>query len=364
MHISQFPFKPRVLVAPLDWGLGHATRCIPVIHTLLKNGSDVWLAAAGKTAILLKTEFPQLPLLHLPGYGIRYGNSRWGTIAALVRQVPKLLRAIKTEEVWLRQVVAEHGIAAVISDNRYGLHHPAVYSVLMTHQLQVKTFLRSTDRLLQKQIYRYIQNFNACWVPDVEGLPNLAGGLSHPKKVPQTPVTYLGPLSRFVPGTLVLTHYILVLLSGPEPQRTRLEEMVLQQAKLFQTPILIVRGLPGHTGLPQVPYHVTIVNHLPAATLQKAIEAAQFVVSRSGYSSIMDLMMLQKKCIFIPTPMQTEQEYLAQHLMQQNWALCMPQSRFQLKAAVALAETFPYQFPALEKNDALQHAVEHLLQQL
>lgn len=364
MNISQSPSKPRILVAPLDWGLGHATRCIPLIHTLLNKGADVVLAGTGKTEALLRTEFPELPLLPLPGYAIRYGKTAWGTFAALLRQVPKLLRAIKQEEAWLQQVVDEYNITAVLSDNRYGLHHPDVYSVFITHQLQVKTPLRRVEVLLQKRIYGYLKKFNACWVPDYAAEPNLAGMLSHPRRLPPVPVTYIGPLSRFVPAAPVLTHYILILLSGPEPQRTMLETKLLQQAQLFQTPILVVRGLPGHTGLPPVPYHITIVNHLPAATLQKAIENAQFVISRCGYSTVMDMMLLQKKCVFIPTPMQTEQEYLAQHLMRQNRALCIPQQKFRLKAAMALAETFPYQFPEVEETDALQQAVEHLLQQL
>ena len=363
MNISPTPHQPRVLVAPLDWGLGHATRCIPIIRTLLTKGATVWLAGDGKVGYLLKTEFPELSFLSLPGYGITYGHTRMGTLAALATQVPKLLRAIQQETRWLQQVVIDHKIDAVISDNRYGLHHLDVFSVFITHQLLIKTPLQRADLLLQKWAYRYINRFDACWVPDALGNDTLAGILAHPKKLPTVPVTYLGPLSRFNYAMPALTHYILILLSGPEPQRTILEEKLLQQAKLFQNPILLVRGLPGAVGVPKVPYHITIVNHLPTSTLQKAIAGAQFVISRCGYSTVMDLMILQKKCIFIPTPMQTEQEYLAQHLMQQNFALAIPQQKFVLKNAVALADSFPYRFPVVEKGNALQHAVTDLLQQ-
>jgi UDP-N-acetylglucosamine transferase subunit ALG13 len=361
MTLAQTPVKPRILVAPLDWGLGHATRCIPVIRYLITRGADVWLAGDGKIATLLKLEFPGLPFLSLPGYAVQYGKTPAGTMLALIRQTPKLLRIIKQEHAWLQAVVAAHNFNAVLSDNRYGLHHPGVYSVFMTHQLLVKTGTRATDVLLQKALYRYINQFDACWVPDAAGTVTLAGALSHPQKQLQIPVTYLGVLSRFSLGDAVLEHYVLVLLSGPEPQRTVLEAKILQQAQLFQTPMLVVRGLPGTTGLPKVPYHVTIVNHLPAATLQKAIAGAQYVISRCGYSTVMELMMLQKKCIFIPTPMQTEQGYLAQHLMQQNAALCIPQQKLQLKNALELAAAFPYRLPELEKTDALEQAVDALL---
>jgi UDP-N-acetylglucosamine transferase subunit ALG13 len=356
--------KPRILVAPLDWGLGHATRCIPVIRSLLTNGAEVLLAGEGKTETLLRTEFPELRFLNLPGYRIRYGKSAVGTFTALVRQVPKLLRAIAFETAWLETTVKEYRIKAVISDNRYGLHHPQVLSVLITHQLLVKTPLHRTDVLLQPLIYRFINRFGACWVPDEADAPGLAGVLSHPQKKPAIPVTYIGPMSRFTPTEPVLPHYLLVLLSGPEPQRTLLEERILQHAQFFKNPMLVVRGLPGHTGLPKVPYHVTITNHLPTATLQQAIESAQFVISRCGYSTVMDMMALQKKCIFIPTPAQTEQVYLAQHLMKSNQALCIPQNKFKLGTAVERAATFPYRFPAVEKKEALQTAVEALLQQL
>ena len=364
MTPSPPPHTVRILVAPLDWGLGHATRCIPIIYALLAQGAEVVLAGEGPVAALLKTEFPQLLFLPLPGYRMRYGKTKRGTLAALVRQLPKLLQSIKTEQVWLQQVVKNYKINAVLSDNRYGLHHSQIYSVFITHQLLVKTRTRPTDVLLQKWLYRHINKFDACWVPDNDSAINFAGSLSHPKILPRTHITYLGPLSRFAPAAPVLTHYLLILLSGPEPQRTLLEEKLLQQAKLFQTPILFVRGLPGHTGVPAVPYHVVIVNHLPAATLQKAIAGAHYVISRCGYSTVMDLMTLQKKCIFIPTPMQTEQEYLAKHLGKQNFALCIPQDKFKLQNAIALAESFSYRLPAVEKTNALQTAVEKLLQQI
>jgi uncharacterized protein (TIGR00661 family) len=364
MRAAKASLKPRILVAPLDWGLGHATRCIPVIRTLLTTGAEVLLAGEGKVETLLRTEFPELLFLNLPGYRIRYAKSAVGTFAALVQQLPKLLRAIAFETAWLEAAVAEHRINAVISDNRYGLYHPRIPSVFITHQLLVKTPFSSTDALSQTLMYRFINRFTACWVPDSEETPNLAGALSHPVKKPALPVTYIGPLSRFTPTEPVLGYYLLVLLSGPEPQRTLLEEKILKQAQLFKNPMLVVRGLPGHTGLPQVPYPVTIINHLPTATLQQAIESAQFVISRCGYSTVMDMAALQKKCIFIPTPAQTEQMYLAQHLMKNNHALCIPQAKFGLAAAVELAAAFPYRFPIIESGDALQTAVEALLQQL
>lgn len=357
--------QARILVAPLDWGLGHATRCIPLIRLLLLRGCTVWLAGEGKTEHLLRAEFPQLPFLPLQGYRIQYAATGAGMVGAMLKQLPSLLKTIKAENSWLGNVVQTHQIDAVISDNRYGLHHPSVYSVLITHQLQIQTGMgKLANTLLQKLLYRFINRFTTCWVPDYEAAPGLAGALSHPAQMPSVPVRYLGPLSRFKKEEESLEHYILVLLSGPEPQRTALEQLLLAQVKVFGQPVLFVRGLPGTVGLPQVPYHVTIANHLSAHAAQKALNGAQYVIARTGYSTVMELMALQKKSILIPTPGQTEQQYLAKRLMQTTRALCLPQKKFNLTKALALAQNFPYQLAAGEESQALENVVDEFLLQL
>lgn len=365
MNQPNLSVQPRILVAPLDWGLGHATRCIPLIRLLLQKGCTVFLAGEGKVEHLLRGEFPQLPFLPLPGYRIRYGASGRGLMVAILQQLPAVFKTIQKENSWLQTIVAQHQIDAVISDNRYGLHHPQIHSILITHQLQIQTpFGRAGHALLQQLTYRFINRFSACWVPDSEAPPGLAGALSHPAKMPQVPVTYLGPISRFQKKEEELAHYILVLLSGPEPQRTLLEQKLLDGLKTYTQPVLFVRGLPGTVGLPKVPYHVTIVNHLSANAAQKALDGARFVIARSGYTTVMELMTLQKKSILIPTPGQTEQQYLAKLLLQHNRALCLPQPKFDLSKAVTLAENFQYKWEEIKETGALEKAVEELVAKL
>ena len=357
---------PRILVAPLDWGLGHATRCIPLIRLLLQRGCYVLVAAEGAAEHLLRTEFPQLHYLHLEGYRVRYAKTGLGLVAAIARQLPRLLKSIKAEKAWLRKTVEQYGIDAVISDNRYGLYHPDVFSVLVTHQLQIQTLLGKPGHLLLQRLhYQFINRFNACWVPDYEAAPGLAGDLSHPAKLPHVPLIYLGPLSRFYAGVDQLQHYVLVMLSGPEPQRTLLEQQLLAQLKSYGGPVLFVRGLPGTVGLPNVPYHVNIMNHLGAGAMQQALQGAQLVIARTGYSTVMELMALQKKSILIPTPGQTEQQYLARHLMKHRYALCLPQKGFGLAAAVQLAQQFNYTFPKVEDEESgLIKAIDTLLEKI
>lgn len=334
-----------MLVAPLDWGLGHATRCIPVIRELLRQGCDVLLAGEGKQKILLQQEFPALRFLHLPGYRIQYASSAWGLATKIVAQIPNLLSAINTEQAWLKKVVKDERIDAVISDNRYGLHHPKIRCVFVTHQLRIQAPLHLFEEGLQRLNYRYINRFDECWVPDAGEEDNLAGALAHPFRFPSVPVHYTGPLSRFSEEKSgVEAKHLLLLLSGPEPQRTLLETIFLEALKDYRQPAVLVRGLPGKSNELCLPSNVSVYNHLPAAELERRIRQAPFVISRCGYSTAMDLAALKRRSILIPTPGQTEQEYLASHLMQKNFALCIAQKKFRLKQALALAKNFPYRF--------------------
>ena len=212
----------RVLIAPLDWGLGHATRCIPIVRQLQARGLQVFLAGEGAVQSLLQAEFPELPFLHLEGYRVQYGSNATTTMWQLLRQIPQIKAAIRNEKAWLSQMLMRYRFDAVISDNRYGLYHPGTYAVLLTHQLRIQAPTEGAAHLLQWMHYRYIQKFSACWVPDVPGTPSLAGALSHPGSMPRLPVQYIGPISRFIPSSTqqVSSGPLLLLLSGPEPQRS------------------------------------------------------------------------------------------------------------------------------------------------
>ncbi len=356
--------RPRILVAPLDWGLGHATRCVPLIKELLTTNCEVLLAGEGAVAHLLSTEFPELTLLSLKGYNVSYGKNGWELFGKLLLQVPKLIEAIDEEHNWLQNAIIVHRIDAVISDNRFGFFNETIPSVFITHQLLIKTGLGATaDELLQKLAYEYVNAFTECWVPDVATVPNLAADLAHPQKVPAVPVHYIGALSRLKKASATKQH-LLIILSGPEPQRTLLETTIVQQLERYTAPVLFVRGLPGTAELLQPFNQVKFINHLPALQLEDAINAASIIISRCGYSTVMDVMALQKKSILIPTPGQTEQEYLATHLMKNNLAFCIPQSKFKLINALELAETFNYKWSNFEDKEALQNTVHQFVQKI
>ena len=358
--------NPKVLVAPLDWGLGHATRCIPVIYELLSQNAEVWLAGEGAQEALLKREFPELSFLYLRGYRMRYGNSRSGLLRAIFMQIPGMLSAIKNEHSWLQKAVAEHHFDAVISDNRFGLYHPSIPCVFITHQLRIKTPLgRWSENILQNRNYQFINWFNECWIPDEEGEKNLAGELSHPSKKPSSPIHYIGVLSRMKKNPpCEQKGRLFISLSGPEPQRTIFENIIIRDIAHYQGRATIVRGLPNDANLIPSTNDIHFFNHLPTAEMNNEMEKAEFVISRSGYSTIMDIAALGKKSILVATPGQPEQEYLAKYLKQKRFAFCVNQEHFSLSKTLEQAAHFEHQINDYPINFNLSSIIQSFISKL
>ncbi len=333
--------QTRVLVAPLDWGLGHATRCIPVISELIKQNCMVFVAAETHVKTLLQKEFPQLQFIELKGYRVRYSHNKFWMPVKLLLQLPNIMFRVYAENRWLKKAVKDHKIDAVISDNRMGLHHKQIPTIYITHQLTIKTGNLLTESIAQKIHYHYINKFSACWVPDVEEAVNLAGALSHPATRPKVPVTYLGFLSRFEKTTFQNKYALCIILSGPEPQRTVLEKIVLADLEKMSGKIFLIRGLLQEIEIPVVNNaSIEIKNHLPAYKLSEIIQQSEIVISRCGYSTVMDLVKLQKTSILVPTPGQTEQEYLAGYLQAQKIFFTADQESFSLPVAIKNATAF------------------------
>lgn len=336
--------KPNILVCPLDWGIGHATRCIPLIRKLKERHVNVILAADNRPLMLLRQEFPELPSIRFPGYRFTYPESSNMALKMLI-QAPGIMQGIRQENHLLDQLILQYDIDAVISDNRFGLHSKRVPSIFMTHQV----FIRTPERLqflkpvLYQQNRRYISKFRECWIPDFKGAQNLSGLLSHEKPLPAN-YHFIGPQTRFElpdtePGSQSLFD-LLVILSGPEPQRSILENKLKQAILASGRPAVMVLGKPElltgkiHEG------NLTIFNHLDAGAMQKLILSSEIIISRPGYSTLMDLAVLRKKAIFIPTPGQTEQEYLARHCEQQKLCYRMDQGNIDLGKALTAVPSY------------------------
>jgi predicted glycosyltransferase len=297
---------------------------------------------------LLALACPQAEFLSCPAYDISYSKSTILMPVKLFGQIPGVILTMYKERRWLQKVVKKQKITAIISDNRFGFYHPSVPSVYLTHQLHIKTGYWFTDRIAAFIHRLIIKKYQHCWVPDfADAHHNLAGELSH-GQAHQPTVTYLGALSRFETMPPTEKQYdLLVILSGPEPQRSLFENMVAAQLANTTLQALIVRGLPQqqeHNLHLPTNGCTDIKNHLDSPLLNQAIAASRMVLCRSGYTSIMDLVKLQQPAILVPTPGQTEQEYLARHCMQTQLFYTTSQHHFQLQDAMAKAHQFRNQF--------------------
>ena len=338
----------KVLIIPLDWGLGHATRCIPIIQYMLKIGWRVSLAGEGKTAKLLSTEFPELPMLYIKGYRISYPKKGWLFIPKIILQIPKIINAIAHEHFWLNREIKNHGWDLIISDNRYGLFTNMAKTIIITHQLHLISGLGNTvDLLVRKITYLFLQRYNACWVPDTEDGLNISGMLSHPHKLPNH-VEYIGPVSRMEKTDRTEKNIVLLLLSGPEPQRTILEEKLVEQVNGIDEAFICIRGLPIDGLIKPNLKNIQFINHVGAKDLSIYIQESKMVVCRTGYSTVMDLIKLQKKALMIPTPGQTEQEYLGKRLKKLDWFIIQDQQKLDLQQGIKECQLSTNIIPALK----------------
>ena len=238
----------------------------------------------------------------------------------LMAQLPQLVAAVWNERQWLKKFVTENQVDVVISDNRFGLYTPGCYCVFITHQLEIQAPFPWLQKLVRKLNYSFINRFKECWVPDFAGSHNLSGSLGHPAKPPSIPTYYIGPLSRFSLQPQRASKWKwLFLLSGPEPQRTALEDKLLKVSERLPGSKLLLRGLPNDSAFLPGNDQLTVLSHLGGQDLQAAIQEANTVVCRAGYTSIMELVALNAKAVLVPTPGQTEQEYLAGRLENLNW---------------------------------------------
>lgn len=334
----------RVLVAPLDWGLGHAARCIPVIHAFIRSGCEVILGTSGKSGAFLKKRFPELVSVDFPFMEIRYSTRH--VFLRLLMQLPGILFITIREHLFLKRHAAAWHIDLVVSDNRYGLYHKDIHSVILSHQLFIRLpgLFRPLQKILWKITGIMLSRFDECWIPDLpEPSVSLSNELSH-GKIKLTDYRYIGLLSRFADdGNPELTQRdkifdLLVILSGPEPQRTIFENIIINQAKELNIKTMIFRGLPSADKTVRVKSGIAVTDHPGDEDFMTVVKQAGKIICRSGYSTIMDLIALKRQALLVPTPGQTEQVYLARHLAAKGLFLHMPQKDFNMKAALKMLE--------------------------
>lgn len=329
------PTPKRILVTPLNWGLGHATRCIPIIEALLARNFEVFLASDGRAYKLLAKEFINLKIVEIPGYNVTYKTSNM--MFNMTTQLPKIISSIYKEHRAIEEFVEKNDIDLIISDNRYGCYSSKTKNIFITHQLNIKIPLRPFETMISYLNQKMIERFDLCWIPDFPGQDNLSGSLS--RGVHNENVHYIGPLSRMKKIRVKQEYDAIVVLSGPEPQRTKFEEKILEQAKLLSEKILLVKGQTECNEQYSIG-NIDVISYLTSRELNRYMMKSDVVISRSGYSTIMDLLYLGKKAILIPTPGQTEQVYLANRLHKKKIFYTQSQDKLDLFTALEEVENF------------------------
>jgi len=317
-----------ILIAPLNWGLGHATRCIPIIKALQENNYIPIIASDGVALELLRKEFPYIKTLELPSYQIEYAKNGKNFKWKLLKSCPKMIEAVLNEKKMVKKWIKKYGIDGIISDNRLGVFSKKVPSVFITHQLNVMT--GNTTWITSKLHQHIIKKYAQCWIPDFEGIPNLTGKLGHIKKV-DLELKYIGPLSRMKKKEMPKQFDLMIILSGPEPQRGLLEEKLKREVLKYDGKVVFIKGIIEKAQKKEQIENVTYYNFMNTRQLEQTFNESDAVLCRSGYTTIMDLAKLGKKAFFIPTPGQYEQEYLAEKLKKEGLVPYAKQDDFRME---------------------------------
>jgi len=323
----------KIFFPVLNWGLGHASRSLPLIREYLGLGHEVICASDGEALTMLRKELQDQMVLQLPGYDILYG-SRFMPYNML-KHGPGMLRTIRTEHELTKAIVAHHRIDCIVSDNRYGCYHSGVPSALITHQLQVFTGQKLLDAYIRRQIRAWFKKFNEIWIPDQEPPGNITGDLSGIQTHP-IPKFYLGVISELTCTPSKGQYDAVAVISGPEPQRTHFEHMVIKQLSALDGKYAVVRGKPDVEEPVKTEGNLTIFPYMTRAELSGLLAQTEVVISRSGYTTLMDLAKTRHKGILCPTPGQYEQIFLADRLA--NLGQCVYKRQENLDLKLALSE--------------------------
>jgi len=316
----------KILIAPLNWGLGHASRCIPLIQEWLNEGHEVVLGGDGDSLLLLRRHFPQLRFCPLASLRLQYSKSN-SQVWAIARSIPHIITWAIKDYIMLRALLQTEIFDRIISDNRFGFYSKKVESIYLTHQLHIRlpNGWRWAEPIATRLHARVYARYNKVWVPDRKGGENnLAGELSilSDREIKSyhldSKIEYIGPLSRFSNQRREITpteiYHTVCILSGLEPQRSLLEQELIKRYQDSRERVLIIRGVIGTPNMRITHRQISIIPTLNDKELAQVLLHATHIVARSGYSTIMDFEALGvlHKAELIPTPGQPEQEYLAQ----------------------------------------------------
>ena len=357
----------KVLVAPLDWGLGHATRCVPVIRELLNQGAEVELAVVRANAGLLRGVFPELRQRLAPSYNIVYPKHGYNMGLWLVKNGAHLRAVMNYEHRFAEEMVRRYHYDVLLSDNRFGFYSRNAKSIYMTHQRRIAfpRVLSAFEPIGMLWHASVMKRFDEVWVPDLPEPPGYAGSLSHVNRSPVS-VKYVGALSRFDGENLSVKsdvrYRFVAVVSGVEPARTRFENLLRKTLVKIPGRHAIILGKPSLGVKSSNEQNLDLFTHLPDDQFAAVVRNAEWVVSRGGYSTVMDMAVLGARCVFVPTPGQYEQVILGRDLTREGFAVTIDESKFSTESLLAaISEKARVALPKPTDNNLLKTAVKSLI---
>jgi hypothetical protein len=334
----------RILFAVASWGLGHATRDLPLINRMLEDGHRVTIVSNDRALALLQHELGgRCTFLEWPDLPLTLSTSAPLSYAKWTLSLPLAFRAIVAEKRALDSLLAWHPFDRIISDNRFGIRSSRVASFQIAHGLR---FIAPQRNWLVELAMEY--SYHRCFgrtarfaVPDF-AVNGLSGNLSHNLRYVQPHrVSYIGILSRVRRVALPQDIDCYVSLSGPEPQRSILEDILLKQVYDVPGRVVVSLGKPEQAGRTWTNGRATIHSYVDRHQQEELMNRAQLIVSRSGYTTMMELAELAKPALLIPTPGQTEQEYLADYHLRRGNFYSVSQAKLDLPRDLNVARRYP-----------------------
>jgi len=355
----------RIFVSPLAWGLGHATRDIPIIKEFLARGHQVTIATSGNALALLRREFPECAWIEYPDYPAPYTRTRW-YLLKFTAYIPVMLRAMEEERKMAERLFRHREYDLIVSDNRFGVYAPDIPSFFISHQLRfsVPWFLKPVEWVSEVFNSRYHERFTAVIVPDNDPATgvSLSGKLCCSGIRTTVRRTWFAGILSSV-GRMAVPEDIdyLITISGPEPQRTRLEEILLPQVPALPGKKVVLLGRPCESFEYRLPDGTIVRAHARREEMAVFMNRARFIISRSGYTTVMEIAELGKKqCLFIPTPGQTEQEYLSVYYRHKGWFYSKSQYALRLAEDTARARRFSGFPPVSNTADNVRRLYDEL----
>jgi uncharacterized protein (TIGR00661 family) len=354
----------KVLICPQHWGLGHVTRTIPVIQYFVRNNYDVILACSGAGSELLRREFPQFKLYEIPDYGINYPYN--SMVINITLQFFKMHIAIVKEHFAIKKICKEEKIDLIVSDARLGASQKNIPSVIIAHHLHFDLGMKVIEWICDTWMKMFYLTFDQLWIPDLPGFNNLSGDLAHLYKSKKR--YFLGILTRFKKLDVEKKYDYAIMLSGPEPPRTILEDILLNQlSDLMPEKCILIRGILNGVSLEKYKdkyqENLEIKDFVNGAELNEIMCASDFIICRSGYSTLLDLAIIHKPALLIPTPGQPEQEYLSRELERKKLFHSVEQKKIQLGKDVEIAKTMNG-YEVIRQEKSLDEILDELISRL